>query len=38
MLRSNRVSPLLLMGMVITICAVQAAAQALDPPLSGLKG
>jgi hypothetical protein len=36
MLRSDRPFPLLLMVMAMMICAVQAAAQALDPPLSGL--
>lgn len=36
MLRSNRPLPLMLMGMAMMICAVRAAAQALDPPLSGI--
>jgi hypothetical protein len=36
LLRSNRPLPLMLMGMAMMICAVQAAAQALDPPPSGL--
>jgi hypothetical protein len=36
MLRSNRPLPLMLMGMAMMICAVQAAAQTLDPPLTGL--
>jgi hypothetical protein len=36
MLRSNRPLPLMLMGMAMMICAVQAGAQTLDPPLTGL--
>jgi hypothetical protein len=36
LLRWNRPLPLMLMGMAMVICAVQAAAQALDPPPSGL--